>query len=203
MKYFFIAFLWSLWCFFHSFLITPSITNYFKRKLKNRYKYVRLFYNFFALVSFISIRLYASLFKEEILFNPNVYTHILQIVLFGVAMLFFVMGTKNYDIKQFLGIRQLKQNNPSGGIGQSGSFKQTGILRYTRHPWYIATILILWAVGLNGLVMSKLIMNSILSVYVIIGTILEEKKLVSEFGDIYREYQKKVPMLIPYKIFRK
>lgn len=131
------------------------------------------------------------------------YTHIVQIVLFGAAMLFFVMGTKNYDMLQFLGISQLKQNNPSGGIGQSGSFKQTGILRYIRHPWYLATILILWAVGLNGLVMSKLIMNSVLTLYVIIGTILEEKKLVSEFGDTYKEYQKKVPMLIPYKIIRK
>ncbi len=118
-------------------------------------------------------------------------------------MLFFVMGTKNYNMKQFLGISQLKQNNPSGGIGQSGSFKQTGILRYTRHPWYLATILILWAVGLNGLVMSKLIMNSVLTLYVIIGAILEEKKLVLEFGNVYREYQKKVPMLIPYKFFNK
>jgi protein-S-isoprenylcysteine O-methyltransferase Ste14 len=31
------------------------------------------------------------------------------------------------------------------------------------------------------------------------GTILEEQKLVEEFGDEYRAYQKKVSMLFPMK----
>jgi protein-S-isoprenylcysteine O-methyltransferase Ste14 len=30
------------------------------------------------------------------------------------------------------------------------------------------------------------------------GTILEEKKLVLEFGDTYVKYQQEVPMLIPF-----
>jgi protein-S-isoprenylcysteine O-methyltransferase Ste14 len=33
---------------------------------------------------------------------------------------------------------------------------------------------------------------------VIIGTQLEEKKLVAEFGDTYVTYQHEVPMLIPF-----
>ncbi|MDP3480639.1 MAG: hypothetical protein Q8R88_12775 [Desulfoprunum sp.] len=40
---------------------------------------------------------------------------------------------------------------------------------------------------------------ALLSAYLIIGTILEERKLVVEYGDIYRTYQRQVPMLLPWK----
>jgi protein-S-isoprenylcysteine O-methyltransferase Ste14 len=39
----------------------------------------------------------------------------------------------------------------------------------------------------------------VISAYFIIGTILEERKLLLEFGERYREYQKNVSMFIPYK----
>jgi protein-S-isoprenylcysteine O-methyltransferase Ste14 len=31
------------------------------------------------------------------------------------------------------------------------------------------------------------------------GTLMEERDLIAAFGDEYRNYQRKVPMLIPYK----
>ena len=33
--------------------------------------------------------------------------------------------------------------------------------------------------------------------YSIVGALLEEKDLISNFGDRYREYREKVPMLVP------
>jgi protein-S-isoprenylcysteine O-methyltransferase Ste14 len=41
----------------------------------------------------------------------------------------------------------------------------------------------------------------VLSVYIIIGCILEERKLLAEFGDAYRQYQRQVPMLVPLPRF--
>jgi protein-S-isoprenylcysteine O-methyltransferase Ste14 len=41
------------------------------------------------------------------------------------------------------------------------------------------------------------------TIWVTLGTILEEKDLVRELGKEYVEYQANVPMLIPYKIFYK
>jgi protein-S-isoprenylcysteine O-methyltransferase Ste14 len=38
----------------------------------------------------------------------------------------------------------------------------------------------------------------VLTIYIILGTFLEEKKLVLEFGDTYVKYQQEVPMLIPF-----
>jgi protein-S-isoprenylcysteine O-methyltransferase Ste14 len=45
--------------------------------------------------------------------------------------------------------------------------------------------------------MPSLIVDLILTVYVVCGTLLEERKLVIELGDAYRQYQKRVPMLFP------
>jgi protein-S-isoprenylcysteine O-methyltransferase Ste14 len=39
----------------------------------------------------------------------------------------------------------------------------------------------------------------ILTAYLIVGTLLEEKKLVREFGMEYRAYQARVSMFLPYK----
>jgi len=38
----------------------------------------------------------------------------------------------------------------------------------------------------------------VLTIYIIIATRLEEKKLVLEFGDTYVKYQQEVPMFIPF-----
>jgi len=46
--------------------------------------------------------------------------------------------------------------------------------------------------------MADIVVNIVLTVYIIIGTILEEKKLVLEYGETYIQYQKEVPMLIPF-----
>jgi protein-S-isoprenylcysteine O-methyltransferase Ste14 len=42
----------------------------------------------------------------------------------------------------------------------------------------------------------------ILSAYLLIGTLLEERKLVLEFGEKYKAYQRQVSMLIPLKWLR-
>lgn len=43
-----------------------------------------------------------------------------------------------------------------------------------------------------------IVINTVLTIYIIIGTKLEERKLILEFGDAYINYQVEVPMLIPF-----
>ena len=38
-----------------------------------------------------------------------------------------------------------------------------------------------------------------LDLWIVFGTVLEEKDLVAEFGETYRDYQKNVPMLFPWR----
>jgi len=43
--------------------------------------------------------------------------------------------------------------------------------------------------------------NGLWTFWIISGTFQEERDLISSFGDAYRSYQRKVPMLIPYRWF--
>ena len=80
-------------------------------------------------------------------------------------------------------------------ITDTGQLDTSGVLGITRHPWYLATMLLIWARQMD---ISAIIVNVIFTAYLIVGTYLEEKKLAGEFGENYRNYQKKVPMLIPH-----
>ena len=45
--------------------------------------------------------------------------------------------------------------------------------------------------------------NTLLTLYVVIGKWLEERKLVLEFGEAYLRYQRQVPMLIPFAMSKR
>ena len=65
-----------------------------------------------------------------------------------------------------------------------------------RHPWYVAVFLLIWAGDQNA---AAITVNLVLSAYLIVGTLLEERKLVIEFGEKYRSYQDRVSMFVPLK----
>jgi protein-S-isoprenylcysteine O-methyltransferase Ste14 len=75
-------------------------------------------------------------------------------------------------------------------------FKITAFYKYVRHPLYLGGILGLWATPV--MTMTHLVFAILLSAYFITGAIFEEKDLVNEFGEQYRSYKKKTPMLIPF-----
>jgi protein-S-isoprenylcysteine O-methyltransferase Ste14 len=75
------------------------------------------------------------------------------------------------------------------------SFVVKGPYRWVRHPLYLLMILMIWSCP--DLTADRLLFNGLWTVWIVIGSILEERDLVFEFGDVYREYQRRVPMLIP------
>jgi protein-S-isoprenylcysteine O-methyltransferase Ste14 len=99
---------------------------------------------------------------------------------------------------QVLGIRQIKSGKSHSTLSESGDIDTSGILSLTRHPWYLATLILVWTY-FREMYVSTLIVNIILTIYLIIGTILEERKLIIELGDSYRDYMNRVSMLFPTK----
>jgi len=111
-------------------------------------------------------------------------------------IILFIAGAKQFNGFVFLGIHQIKNSTTHTSLNQSGRLDAGGILSVIRHPWYAATILLLWARNID---ISTCLVNTILTAYLIIGSYLEERKLIIEFGDEYRSYQQDVSMLFPYK----
>jgi protein-S-isoprenylcysteine O-methyltransferase Ste14 len=196
MEYVTLALLWILWCAVHSTLVSITVTDYLKPRLGNHFRFYRLFYNGFAIATLIPVAIFSYGVQSEPVFVWHGYLRILQVFLFLIAIYLFFAGITHYDPLQFMGIRQLKQTSTTEGMTKTGALNATGILGMIRHPWYVGAIAFIWARQLD---LSAIIVNIILTAHLIIGTYLEERKLVAEFGDEYRAYQKVVPMFIPYK----
>lgn len=76
-------------------------------------------------------------------------------------------------------------------------FTVRGPYRWVRHPQYFFTMVLLWACP--DLTADRLLFNGIFTAWVVLGTILEERDLVVEFGEDYLGYRRRVPMLIPWR----
>lgn len=72
-----------------------------------------------------------------------------------------------------------------------------GPYRWVRHPLYFFTLVMIWS--RVELTTDRLLFNLLWSGWIYLGTVLEEKDLVIDFGGPYEHYQKQVPMLIPWK----
>jgi protein-S-isoprenylcysteine O-methyltransferase Ste14 len=198
-EYLILLFLWVIWCVLHSTMISTSVTTYLKARLKETFRFYRLFYNIVALITLVPVLLYSASIPGEPLIRWQGYFKILQLFLFVCALYFFIAGMMNYDMLQFMGIRQIRNGESHVSLSESGTLNTTGVMGITRHPWYLAAIMILWARPVN---VQELITNIILTAYLITGAFLEERKLLMAFGDTYRDYQQSVSMLVPLKWIR-
>ncbi len=70
-----------------------------------------------------------------------------------------------------------------------------GLYRWVRHPLYTAGLLFIWLTPVMSI--NLLALNIGLSVYLVVGAIFEERKLLQAFGPAYAEYQQRTPMLVP------
>ena len=196
MQYIILTILWISYCTLHSAMITPRFTNFLRRKLEESFKYYRLFYNVVALALLIPVVLYSYSIRQTPFFTWEGYLLPVRFLLLAAGLFFFYAGARQYDMSTFLGLKQINESITHNLINKSGQLNSSGILGVVRHPFYAATFPLIWATNLD---VTFLIVNCILSIYVIIGTFLEEKKLVQEFGDEYRAYQDRVSMLFPLK----
>jgi protein-S-isoprenylcysteine O-methyltransferase Ste14 len=73
-------------------------------------------------------------------------------------------------------------------------FRAPALYRVVRHPIYLGWLLVLWASPV--MTVTHLVAALGLTLYILVGARLEERDLVRELR-CYRQYQRKVPMLLP------
>lgn len=196
MDYWLLALAWSACCAVHSVMISETVTRALKRRLGELFRYYRLFFNLVAAATFIPLALYSRSVVGDPLFRwEGGGLTFVRYALVACAVLLFVAGARHYSLAQFIGLSQAR-GGASEGLAEGGGIDSTGILRLVRHPWYSGVLLLLWARDLD---VPRLVVNGVLTVYIFVGTLLEERKLVQSFGDDYRAYQARVSMFAPLK----
>jgi methanethiol S-methyltransferase len=196
MKYLLIASLWIGYCTLHSLLISISFTNLMTRLLKKYYGFYRLFYVIISFVLLIPlINLTNQMDNIVIITYPYLLNIIRYVLAYGSLLMFLWAFIFDYDVFSFFGVRQIMNIGKTKRTDRSNEIKKKGLLGLMRHPMYLALIIYLWCQIFREM---DILVNLILTIYIIIGTFLEERKLILEFGDSYIQYQKEVPMLIPF-----
>jgi methanethiol S-methyltransferase len=197
-NYILLSLLWIAYCVVHSALISITVTNFLKRALRGKYRFYRLFFNIFSVGALVPLLhySYSGRSRTERLFTWDGYLGIIQYGMVALAAILVLTCARHYNMLQFLGIRQILQGRSGGAMTESGEIDSSGVLSVIRHPWYVAVFILLWAGDFS---LTRIIINLILSAYLVIGTLLEERKLVLEFGDKYKVYQGQVSMFIPLK----
>jgi protein-S-isoprenylcysteine O-methyltransferase Ste14 len=106
----------------------------------------------------------------------------------GVALVAGFLQSRPFE---FLGITQ--QGSP---VEEPVQLTTNGLYHYIRHPLYSAGLALLWL--LPWMTVNLLVINLALTVYIIIGATIEERKLKSEFGQAYGDYMTVTPMFVPF-----
>lgn len=110
---------------------------------------------------------------------------VLGLVVIGAAL-------TGYDRGRFLGVTQIK----APGDAQDEDLKIGGLHRYVRHPLYSGLFLVLWGHAQTEFALATALWGS---VYLLIGTAYEERRLIARYGQVYADYRQRVPAFIPWR----
>lgn len=176
----------------HSVLADNKVKNFLITKLVNK-KYYRLLFNFSAIILLIPIfYLYARIDATFLFHNTVLSTVGLVAGIFGLVLL--MVALSQYNLAEFSGIEQLlNESSPS-----PTSLNTTGLNGIVRHPLYFAGLIIIWGGFMYKPSDTVLVLAIVSTLYLYIGSKLEEQKLVLEFGEAYKAYQQEVGMLLPF-----
>lgn len=108
------------------------------------------------------------------------------------ALAGFFWSARHYDTGEFIGLRQWRRRETA--VEDQERLRLSPVHRFVRHPWYFFGLVILWTRNLNA---AWLLTSLLATAYLVLGSRLEERKLIEYHGDAYRRYRERVPGLFP------
>ena len=160
----------------------------------------RPFYNVQAVITFGALVLYGmSLPDRELYRAPKPLARLMQ---FGqaISVLYLLYGARQIGFLRFAGVPNLlallkaETSIPCEPEGQGpvidvdGEMKATGPFSVSRHPLNFAMIPALWL--MPRMTANLAAFNSLVTVYLILGSVHEEARLRATYGQTYIDYQK-------------
>ncbi|PKN91523.1 MAG: hypothetical protein CVU44_19400 [Chloroflexi bacterium HGW-Chloroflexi-6] len=154
-------------------------------------RFYRFGYNIFSVISFLPVLALLVILPDQPLYSipaPWLYLSLLGQALAVVAL---VVGVIQTGVWEFIGLSQLIRAENA----EKAQLTTSGLYHYVRHPLYSAGLVFIWLTP--AMTLNRLALWIVMSLYLIIGAIFEERKLLRDFGQQYAEYKTRTPMLIP------
>lgn len=182
---------WMVWCGFHSLFITPEMTGLAERLLGERFGYYRLGYSLFSVATVLPVVLYEYSLDSPLIFSWSGPANLVRWPLLLVGVFLGISAGRLYGPLKLFGLRVLLGR----GRQEEERLITRGILGVVRHPLYLSGVFILWTT--RDLTLARLVTSTVLSSYLIAGSLLEERKLAARFRGEYIEYARRVPRFFP------
>jgi protein-S-isoprenylcysteine O-methyltransferase Ste14 len=115
--------------------------------------------------------------------------------LFWAGWIVTLLAAAATNQMEMTGLRQILdavQDRPRRDL----TLTTSGLYRIVRHPIYVGTIVAFWATP--EMTFGHLLFAVGATAYTLLGTVLEERDLVRIFGDGYRDYRRRIRMLLPF-----
>jgi methanethiol S-methyltransferase len=192
-----VAILWVVWCILHSVLIREAIALRIGLRNPTIGRYYRFLYSVFALVTVVALLEVTTRWHDVRLWSWNGPLRAVQVLLLVLGFANGYLSFRLFNVWHFLGLTAF-------GIGRRPSDSDNhlityGIYGFIRHPQFSAVLVLLWA---RDITETWLVINAILTLYLIIGSRIEEMRCIAAFGDEYRRYMTEVPRFVPRKVPR-
>lgn len=113
---------------------------------------------------------------------------------FWLGWLISFLATQMIDGMHLMGVKQsFGSGNPDSRAKQ---FVTPAFYKLVRHP--IQTGVVIAMLATPDMTVGRAVLALGVIVYIFIGLYYEERDLIAEFGDTYRDYKKRVPALLPW-----
>ncbi|MBV2091538.1 MAG: hypothetical protein KUF72_11695 [Candidatus Thiodiazotropha sp. (ex Ctena orbiculata)] len=187
-----LALLWLGYFLIHSTLASLTIKQWLASRFPRLTPWYRILFNLLATVLLIPPLIVTWMLHSEPLWMWQGVWSLLAYTLMLLAGLGFVWSLRFYDGQEFLGFSQLARRQQQ--TADQEKLHISPMHRYVRHPWYSLGLLLVWSQDMDP---ARLVSALSITLYLWLGSRLEEQKLVVFHGETYRQYRQKVPGLIP------
>lgn len=184
--------IWTAYFCIHSLQASLSVKAIVSRKIPAFIPYYRLTFNLMAIVLLLLPIWLLYTGEKIVLWSFTGALFWITQMLALAAVIGFLISARYYDGREFLGLRQLTDNET--GVADQESLCLSPFHRYVRHPWYSFALILIWTRPMDSLMLTS---ASVITLYLVIGSKLEESKLLVYYGNVYARYISMVPGLIP------
>lgn len=190
--------------FVHSILASKEAKQAFQERFGERayHGLYRLIYNILAGVTLLPAAVLMMVVPSRVVWMVESPISIVFLALQLVGVIGLLVSIAQIDGGQFLGISQAIAYFRGDTLPlPKEPLSVGGVYALVRHPLYFFSLLVLWFVptmseGYLGLCIGA-------TLYFVIGSWYEERRLLAYFGDEYRAYQQKVAWMIPFVMLKR